>query len=201
MRRIVGKDLLERARAMQERSLLGAAKAGDEAAASQLLLCYSQWTIFDDGVRAAIEAGARAVVASVVGASTSPGARAIEVQPLMFFTQMQRKRGRKAEGAADRLLSLRLWFGQNLSVDEMREALTTQWDNTTGRSDKPTKWPNSSYWKKTVREVEERLVAYVARYRFKAASPEMASKYVRESLPDIDWKDGEAPFPYPDDWQ
>lgn len=201
MRRVVGKNLLERARATQERSLLAAAKAGDEAAASQLLLCYSQWTIFDDGVRAAIEAGARAVAASVVSAATSPGVRAVEVQPLMYFSELQRKRGKKQSGAADELIGLRLWFGQHLSSEDMQEALTTQWDNTSGRYDMPTKWPSRSHRKKSVRAVEEQLVTYVKKRKFKGASVEMASKYVRASFPEIDWENGKAVFPYPTDWQ
>jgi len=201
MRRVVGVNLFERARASQERSLLARAKADDEAAAAELLFCYSHWQIFDKGVRSEIEEGSRSVAASVVSASTLPGARAVEVQPLMYFTGRQRKRGKKAVGAADGLLSLRLWSGELLSADDMREALTTQWENTTSRSDKPTKWPSRSHWKKTIGDVEERLIEYVVCYRFKGTGIQMASKYVRESFPSIDWNDdGGALFNYPNDW-
>lgn len=162
-----------------ERALLEkAAREADATAAAQLLRGYlHSGGTEDKQVRAEIEAGIERVVLRAARAAFEgkEGAR-VSITPLDFFmperaAPKKRSGGPKKSGVKGKWLELRSAYGDYLTPQEVRDALTTNGGRTLPRD----KWPS------TVASVEDALVGYLAT-AYNDVQPEHRKAFVRESL-------------------
>jgi hypothetical protein len=203
-----------RSAAEQQRALLERATANppDEAAARKLLIYFVQGgsTAFAPDVWERIEERLQDFILGMIAGSL-PGSTFSATPLKVFSLAAKAKRGSKGGSRksnrrpiesytfsdemttiVDDLHDSEIWLSQT----DLQEALTTQWENTLGRNDKPTRWPDSSYYPKTVREIEKRLVSYLCEYKFKGAHPWSALHYASGSYRSIPWDKPNAKATY-----
>lgn len=181
----------------KERALYVAATAGDDSAAAELHFWRTKFGRLEardveDAIRTA-ESEARF---ERLKATTTPNRRdGREWHHLDAFGVATRSTRPKSPA---KLLELHHAYGIMLTHSDLRAALTTNFDVTTKRKEKPRLARQD--WQTTLGEVEDELIAYVCR-RFKGASEYAARDYVRSSFPDYPWKEkpGEQ-VDYPSDW-
>lgn len=187
----------------EERELYRRALERDEGAAALLLARHLGCGLSAPEVQEAVVSGTRDVMAFVLEKNTDFRGRA-EVQPLMYFgIDLKRKRGEKGEDGrtATALVRARLLVGVRLTMQEVQEALTTQWEalQAVDRGS-PTRWPNRASYPQTFGDVERRLIDYLRKRKHKSMDADEARFYVRESLPNNPWDQPQTEVRYPRDW-
>lgn len=153
-------------------------ETADATAAAQLLRGYLYFGSTEDKrVQAEIEAGMQRVMLRTARAAFEgkDGAR-VSITPLDFFmperaAPKKRSGGPKKSGVKGKWLELRSAFGDYLTPQEVRDALTTNGGRTLPRD----KWPS------TVASIEDALVGYLAS-AYNDVPQEHRKAFVRESL-------------------
>lgn len=204
----------------QQRELLKRATAEkpDEAAARKLLIYFVQGgsAAFAPDVWETMEERMRDFVRVLI-ASTAPGAT-FNAHPLKLFDSgasrapgtkggsKNRKRTRfEAYQHSEQMTALveaQYDLGNWLTADDLKEALTTQWEAiNSGDRAKPIRWPDRSHYPETVLEIEERLVNYLCLYKYKGVHPTVALHYAHDSFERlIPWAEPAARATYPKEW-
>ncbi|MBT2145039.1 MULTISPECIES: hypothetical protein [unclassified Rhodanobacter] len=159
----------------EECVLLKRAHAGDELAAAELLMRYTEGRLENTIVKQTISLGYDQVVKHIaVHALKSKGesGRALPVSPRMFFNGLNASgtRGPKSRNG-DKKLNLFL----------VNKAWLTRSDLKTALVDRPA----------TIHRVEAKLVEHV-QAMFPGASQDTARAYVHQSYPGIPWEDRNA---------
>lgn len=186
----------EHERPDKERELYDAACAGHGGAAAELQFWQAKFGSLEaKDIEEALREGQLLEQLRLLGIATTPNQRhGMEWHQLQAFGVAERKTGPKS---AAKLLELRHAYGITLTAADLRAALTTNFDVTTKKKEKP-KLPRED-WQKTLGEVEDELIAYVCR-RFKGASEENAKAYVRDSFPNLPWDKPDEQVEYPPHW-
>lgn len=176
-----------------------ATENADATAAAQLLRGYLRFGSTEDKrVQAEIEAGIERVVLRAARAAFEgkEGAR-VSITPLDFFmperaAPRKRSGGPKKSGVKGKWLELRSAYGDFLTPQDVRDALTTNGGHTLPRD----KWPA------TVASVEDALVGYLAS-AYNDVPPEHRKAFVRESLDQfwpLPWGKPKHRVKYPGHW-
>ena len=176
-----------------------ATETADVTAAAQLLRGYLHFGGTEDKqVQAEIEAGIERVVLRAARAAFEgkEGAR-VSITPLDFFmperaAPKKRNGGPKKSGVKGKWLELRSAYGDFLTPQEVRDALTTNGGRTLPRE----KWPA------TVASIEGTLVGYLAS-AYSDVPQEHRKAFVRESLDQfwrLPWGKPQQRADYPAHW-
>lgn len=185
----------------------------DEAAAAKLLLYFSRDMLVDSSVQEAVLDGVREVAAYVVNQTLlRHDGQPLSINPLMYFlgvesayssTKKNKKSERVAMAAAfnDPEVPGSQANGTLMTAREAKHALTTRWtinDVKDGQFGGERKLKKD--WPKTVKDVEKKLVEYVAELH-RASSKDACQRYVWASFPAIGWgNDSDKAVTYPESW-